>query len=220
MCPARTSSKEPIDEAIKRLIPHAPHQMRHLKDATIFKIKQLLSRHEDFKQWSDKPRLFTLLRMLQYDNNIVNRFLDAGVNDYLLPLNEQVFMGLGVGVSWMEFQAAQRYILLHPHDMSESYLQDNPSLHRNLEDGDYVFQEAEELGEGGTATVSTVQLTTFDNSDNGRLYACKRLARDNPREQKKHFQPFINELHILSKTSHPSTARHPHMVRLVEAIQI
>ncbi|CAN9080896.1 unnamed protein product [Alternaria alternata] len=215
MCPTRTSSKEPFDGAIKRLIPHAPHEMRHLKDATIFKIQQQLGRHEDFKQWSDRPRLFTLLRMLQYDNNTLNRFLDAGVNDYLLPLNEQVFMGLDVKISWTEFQAAQGYILLHPEDMSESYLQNNPSLHRNLEDGDDVFQEAGELGEGGTATVSTVQLTTFDNPDNGRLYACKRLARDNSREQKKHLQPFIDELHILRKISHPSTVRHPHMVRLV-----
>ncbi|CAI9629178.1 hypothetical protein GT037_001505 [Alternaria burnsii] len=215
MCPARTSSKEPIDEVIKHLIPHAPHQMRHLKYATIFKIQQQLGRHNDFKQWSDKPRLFTLLRMLQCDNNILNRFLDAGVNDYLLPLTGNFFMGLGVEMSWTEFRAAQRYVLLHPEDMSESYLQGDPNRHHNLEDGDDVFQEAGELGEGGTATVSTVRLTTFDISDNERLYACKRLARENLREQKKHLQPFIDELHILRKISHSSTARHPHMVRLV-----
>jgi serine/threonine protein kinase len=215
MCPTRTSSKEPIEKAINHLIPHAPHQTRHLKDATIFKIQQYLGRHEDFKQWSDKPRLFSLLRMLQCDDNILNRFLDAGVNDYLLPLNEHVFKGLRVKISWTEFEAAQRYILLDPDDMSESYLQDNPSLHRNLEDGDLVFKEAGELGEGGTATVSTVQLTAFDNPNNGRLYACKRLARDSLSEQKRHLQPFIDELHILRKISHPSTVSHPHMVRLV-----
>lgn len=149
--------------------------------------------------------------MLEYDDNTLRQFLNAGINDYFLPINEDVFSGLGVRRSaerWDEFERAQRYILLGPDDTSKSSLQDKPDRHRNLEYGDLVFRDAGVLDRGATATVSKVQLHTCDSAGNGRLYACKRLMRSQGTKQHKlQLQLFMDELQILRKISHPHTVR-------------
>jgi hypothetical protein len=215
MCPTRAVGGEEIDHLTSNL-----YSSPFVDDAIVFDIRKVLEEHEDplITQFSDRPRLFTLLRMLECDNNVLEEILSANVNDYCLPLNESIFKTLNAlcnAKPWDEFRKAQRYLLSNPKLRSQESLDHNSQLHLHLENGKRTFKDEKELDNGGTATVFRVQLTTFDNPDKGRLYACKRLTRDKRNKQEKHLQPFMDELLILRKISHPDTVIHPHMVRLV-----
>jgi hypothetical protein len=220
MCPTRGAVGEEIDLLTSHLSKsYQEDSSLFADDAVIFNIQQALEEHEDpfITQFSDRPRLFTLLRMLECDNNVLEGILSANVNDYCLPLNESVFgsfKALFGAKTWDEFRKAQRYLLSNLKHRSQESLDRNPQLHLNVENGKRIFKDEKELDYGGTATVSRVRLTTHDNPKNGRLYACKRLTRAEGKDRKQ-FQLFMDELQILRKLSHPDTVGHPHMVRLV-----
>lgn len=214
MCPTRAVVEEEIDHLTSNL-----QDSPFVEDSTIFEIQQLLEEHEDrlIRKFSDRPRLYTLLRMLECDNVILEEILSANVNDHCLPLNESIFNAFNAlreAKTWDEFRKAQRYFLSSPKYKSQESLDRNTQLHLRLENGKRTFKDEKELDNGGTATVSRVRLTTFDNSNSGRLYACKRLMRARGKERRQ-FQLFMDELQILRKISHPDKVRHPHMVRLV-----
>lgn len=201
------TARRAAEESIDHLIPDLPLRTPYLEETIIFQIQQLLDRHEFLKPWRKSPRLFTLLRMLQCDENVLQQFLNEDVNDFCLPLSEDSFNKLGVATDWSDFRQVQRHILSNPEHMSEAWLRSTPHLHRHLEYGEFTFAKIGDLGHGATAMVLRVQHTAWDIAGKGRHYACKRATRGNWRQQKEQIRLFVQELQILRKISHPHTVR-------------
>jgi serine/threonine protein kinase len=201
------SARRSAEESIRHLIPRLPLNPPFVDENVLFQIQRYLDTHEFFRPWRESPRLFTLLRMLQADEGILRQFLSANVSDICLPLNENAFSGLRIGLDWDSFRLTQYYMLSNPKYMSRSRLQSTPHVHRHLDDGEHFFEDRGPLGQGGTATVFKVQHTFRDIAPNGEYFACKRSTRGNWRQQKERIQLFVQELQILRKISHPHTVR-------------
>jgi serine/threonine protein kinase len=195
------------EESVNHLIPRLPLSTPFVEEPVLFQIQQYLKRHKSFERWRGNPRLFTLLRMLQCDERVLEQFLSADVSDFCLPLDKNTFSGLGVDLNWDSFRLTQHYILSNPKYMSKSELDNTPDVHRHLDNGEDYFENRGPLGEGATASVFKVQHTFWDNVHDGEFYACKRSTRGTWKQQKERIWMFVQELQILRKISHPHTVR-------------
>lgn len=202
------SARRAAEESINHLIPTIPLPTPFLDENVITLIQRHLELHDFFKPWCENPRLFILLRMLKYDESVLQQILCANVNDFWLPIDEGAFRKLGIRADWDGFRQAQRYLLSNPEHMSEAKLRTTAHVHRHLEHGKFFFKEKGHIAHGATASVLRVQHITWDNAGRGSYFACKRAARGKLiRHQREHINLFLQELQILRRISHPHTVR-------------
>ncbi|OCL02319.1 kinase-like protein [Glonium stellatum] len=201
--------REDIEELLAHWIPKAP--LPPFIDDTVFlEITTLLKQHPDafIQRWAANPRIYTLLRMLGYDEHstVFAAFDREKVGDVLLPLAASYISSLEAsGLSRSDFRKMQPHVLSEPRSMNEANFLSDAHSHRHIINGEAHFEELEQLGKGGSAHVWRVR-----HKLSGKYFACKRIVRGrNLKEQKKQLVEFEQELSVIQRV------RHKHLVAYV-----
>jgi tRNA A-37 threonylcarbamoyl transferase component Bud32 len=200
---AANDAREEIEDALTHIIPHKPFP-QYIDDTVILEVKELLTQHPDARvsAWKDKPRLYTLLRMLDYhEGQVFARFEKEFFGDFWLPLGLAALDQLATtaGFSASQFRRAQLHILSRPEQMSEEKLFSTVHIHRHIQYGNSHFEEKERIGVGGSAEVVRVK-----HKLSGREFACKRILRKpSIQAQRNQLIEFEQEVGVLQKISHP-----------------
>lgn len=207
--------REEAKESIGHLIPSSLPSGSFFDEGIIFQIQRRLkfTKCDFFRQWTESPRLFIILRMLGHEDSVLQQFIDANINDYWLPISRAISEKLPIQIDWIEFRRYQRYMLSNSAQLTEARLLETPGIHRRIESGTELFDDIEQLGNGATATVFKVRYVAWDTEGRGSCYACKRTIRGNVRQQERSIQLFVRELQVLSRIVPPYD--HRHLIRLV-----
>lgn len=108
-----------IEESLAHTVPRKPYP-QYIDDAVFLEVKELLKQHPDdlSRTWSEKPRLYTLLRMLGYDDDstVCQKFDTEQIGDYWLPLGTGTLNQLSnsTGLSPQDWRRAQFHVLSKP----------------------------------------------------------------------------------------------------------
>jgi tRNA A-37 threonylcarbamoyl transferase component Bud32 len=194
--------REEVEFSLTHRIPRKPYP--HYIDDTVFlEVQELLRQHPDkrVQAWSENPRLYTLLRMLGYDDDskVLQKFDSERIGDFWLPLPSSTLTHLSsTGLTPSDFRRAQLHILSRSEQMSEERLSSNVHTHRHIEYGSAHFEEIEKIGTGGSAEVVRVR-----HKLSGKQYACKRILRaDTIKGQRNQLIEFEQEVGALQRINH------------------
>jgi hypothetical protein len=206
------NSREAVEASISYLIPHNLNPIQ-VNDRVIDSIQTRLSTHTELVEWSRKPRLYVVLRMLQDGCDNTEPVMDqpgwSRVDDYWLPMTKKMLVELKVNVDKDSFLAKQNYVLSKPKKvMDVEELEKTKPWHKVVENGDEYFKNVgEPLGVGSTSQVSMVR-----HEDPGRgqtFYARKVAPRGVIKSQEAMLKLFMQEWRILRRINHP------HIVNLI-----
>jgi hypothetical protein len=205
------TSREEVEASISHLIPH--HFTNPIDDHDIDLIRRRFRAHGELVEWSKKPRLYVILRMLQNDSEnvepVVNQPGWSRIDDYWLPMTEETLRELGVSVNTTSFLLKQNYVLSKAKKVMDiEKLIATKHLHKVLENGDECFENVgEPLGHGTSSTVFKVK---HDDPRRGEtLYARKLAARGRVKDQEAKLRLFMQEWKILRRI------KHRHIVNLI-----
>ncbi|KAJ4361190.1 hypothetical protein N0V95_002071 [Ascochyta clinopodiicola] len=199
------------------LIPRMFH-LKHIDDHSFdHTIRDQLKADKKLATWSTKPRLYTLLRMLQQDPEFDTATFRlehwAQANDLWLPLPQAVLekfvLNLNLNLNpdrLNHIKRLQACVLSSPPGESEGELRTGlkSPVHRHIESGDLFFDKKTELDHGASARVYRVRYKGTRN-----VSACKEYPRGTFMQQRTNFPLFATELAILRRL------KHPHIVKLV-----
>lgn len=78
-------AREEIEDSLAHIVPHKPFP-QYIDDAVFLDVKELLNQHPDklIRAWSENPRLYTLLRMLGFDDDtpVFSKFDTEQIGDF------------------------------------------------------------------------------------------------------------------------------------------
>ncbi|KAF2175793.1 kinase-like protein [Zopfia rhizophila CBS 207.26] len=200
--PTGARSREGIEDLVTHLIPTKPYD-RYIDDTVFLDVKEHLNQHPDklVQRWNEHPRLYTLLRMLGYedDGQVFKAFDREQIGDVWLPLSDQTLNYFSsIGLSASEFYRTQLHILSKSERMSEQQLLSEVHAHRYILSGRSHFDDIEILGTGGSAEVARVR-----HKLSGKQFACKRIWRGKSiKEQRDQLVEFEQEVGVLQRISH------------------
>ncbi|KAH7112932.1 kinase-like domain-containing protein [Dendryphion nanum] len=196
-------SREEIEENLTHLLPREPFP-QYIDDTLFLDVQELLAQHPDktIQQWSDKPRLYTLLRMLGYDDegNVFTKFDTEQITDFWLPLTAPTLHQLAASTNLTpsHVRRTQLHILSKSEQMSEEKLLSSVHSHRHIQYGSAHFEELGKIGRGGSAEVTRVR-----HKLSGKEFACKRISRaETIKAQRSQLIEFRQEVQVLQKISH------------------
>ncbi|KAF2655618.1 kinase-like protein [Lophiostoma macrostomum CBS 122681] len=195
-------AREEIEISLTHMIPRKPYS-QYIDDTVFLDVQQLLSQHPDrhVQAWSENPRLYTLLRMLGYDDDsqVLQKFDSERVGDFWLPLPSSTLTHLSAAdLTPSDFRRAQLHILSKSEQMSEERLSSSVHTHRHIQYGSSHFEELEKIGTGGSAEVVRVR-----HKLSGKQFACKRILRDNSiKRQRDQLIEFEQEVTALKRINH------------------
>lgn len=147
--------------------------------------------HESMNvSWSLAPRLYIILRTIG-QLQVLDAFLDLGVNDLWLPLSESAIPPALSVAYHSEFIKAQSLVL-----SKALCLENSTGGHAHFTGDDPLpFERKETLGEGRFGSVDRVL-----SSLSGREFARKRFRRR--KVGKTELASFMNEVKILKRLNH------------------
>lgn len=197
-------SREEIEENIGHLLPHKPFP-QYIDDTVFLDVQEMLLQHPDntVQQWATKPRLYTLLRMLGYDDDgkVFTKFDSEQISDFWLPLTSATLQQLSTttNLNPSQVRRTQLHILSKSELMSEEKLLSPVHSHRHIQYGTAHFEELEKIGKGGSAEVVRVR-----HKLSGKQFACKRILRASTvKAQRNQLIEFRQEVQVLQRINHP-----------------
>ncbi|KAF2014557.1 hypothetical protein BU24DRAFT_451566 [Aaosphaeria arxii CBS 175.79] len=200
---AGADAREEIEEFLHHTLPHKPFD-QYIDDTVFLDVKELLTRHPDrqIRQWSENPRLYTLLRMLEYedDGQIFKKFDSEQISDFWLPMTSASLSQFAqtTDLNPTLFRRAQMHVLSKPDQMSDEKLTAASHVHKYIREGSAYFEEVDKIGRGGSAEVVRVR-----HKLSGKQFACKRILRaDTVKAQKNQLIEFEQEVGVLQRLSH------------------
>ena len=166
-------------------------------DLEIHEISRCL-KFADQHEWSDAPRLYTLLRTIG-QIPVLDILLDEGINDLLFPFTPTTVPKILSHDSRLRFLNAQELVLTKAVD-----LETGSKRHTHFgKDDAFPFIIRGKLGRGGCANVDKIY-----NPLSKREFARKRFRRGRG-QSKGEIDNFKNELQVLKKI------QHDHCIKLV-----
>jgi hypothetical protein len=199
------NSREAVEASISYLIPHNLNPKR-VNDHDIDYIRIRLSTHTELVEWSRKPRLYVVLRMLQDGCDNKEPVMDqpgwSRVDDYWLPMTKKMLVELKVNVDKDSFLAKQNYVLSKPKKvMDVEKLKKTKHWHKVIENGDEHFQNVgKPLGEGRWSKVFKVKHDDMGRGEN--FFARKLASRGRIKDQEAMLRLFMQEWKILRRINH------------------
>jgi serine/threonine protein kinase len=198
-----SDSRDVIEESLNHIIPTKPFP-QYIDDAVFLDVQELLAKHPDkpTRAWSERPRLYTLLRMLGHhdDTPVFQKFDTEKINDFWLPLGPTILnlLASSVALSPLEWLRAQFHVLSKPKQMNAERLLSPVHAHRYIQFGSSHFEDMEMIGKGGSAEVVRVR-----HKLSGEQFACKRIIRgDTIKAQSLQLIEFEQEVGVLQRISH------------------
>lgn len=172
-----------------------------LRDSVFQPISELLVMYGK-GEWSLRPRIFSVLRILGC-MNLLDCFTQEGLMDSALPFNDStlpVFLkGYELRTKFLKLQHA----VLYKEKGLEAMEHGGTHLHL-AGSGDDYFRTVEPLGMGRYGTVDKVY-----SANTGRVYARKRIVRGHsPLVDERLLRQFESEIQALKRLWHP------HIVKL------
>jgi hypothetical protein len=200
-------STDKQEQLLSVYIPTSPP--RSIDDANFLEIRNVLNRNTSTIQWSKRPRLFTVLRLLDcsVDSDVARGFIEDDLYDVCLPLASQYAPStLASNEELLErFLYLQDRVLSRPDSMNASnFLRGaHEHGHRHVSDGPVYFEPLESLGEGGSGSVGRVR-----HKLSGETFACKKIYRGKDlEEQRQMLVKFRKELSALQRVQHKHLVR-------------
>jgi hypothetical protein len=199
------NSREAVEASISYLIPHNLNPIQ-VDDDDIEFIRKKLGTHTELVEWSKKPRLYVVLRMLQNGCDNKEPVMDqpewSRVDDYWLPMKKETLDELKAGVDTDSFLQKQYYILSKATKvMHIEQLEATKHRHKVVENGDEYFTKVGELlGEGRRSNVFKVKHDVEGSEPN--YYARKLAPRGRIKDQEAMLKLFKQEWKILRRINH------------------
>lgn len=148
-------------------------------------------------EWSLRPRLFSLLRMLDC-MDLLDCFVREGIMDSALPFTQSTLPNFVVGNSLRSKLLALQKIVLYKKEDELIALEEGGKHVYLGGNGDDYFHSIHNLGSGGSAYVDHV----FSRRT-GKRFARKRVYRgQSPLQDEKVLQQFERELQALKRLHH------------------
>lgn len=172
-----------------------------LRDSVFQPISELLVMYGK-GEWSLRPRMFSVLRILGC-TNLLDSFAQEGLMDSALPFNDStlpVFLkGSDLRTKFLKLQHAVLY-----KEKGLKAMEDGGRHLHLAGSGDDYFRSIKPLGMGRYGTVDQVF-----SANTGRVYARKRIARGHsPLVDERLLKQFESEIQALKRLWHP------HIVKL------
>lgn len=206
-------SKIHIDQRLGDLIPIIGEDSSRMYTDSDFQQISSLLRDAGCLDWSKVPRLYTILRLINY-SELLDSFIELGITDIWLPFTEKTLPEPLRPSIRAKFLRSQAIVLTKTLKFEKEFEKSSNRKHAHFSKGELVpFEVVRRLGTGASGRVDKV-LSNLSH----REYARKLFRRMEISKQKEDIKLFLTELRILKRITHIHCVELVSFLRMISSI--